>query len=71
MLETTVQISVRLDWPGSTIRVAIENPPEDRNYIVFLVVEETFGIIEPDEQSPKVLHTAFPIAINGQLTVVP
>jgi hypothetical protein len=71
MLETTVTMHVRLDWHGSNIRVAIENEPDDRNYIVFLVVEETFGFIEPDEQPPKVLHTAFPIPINGQLTFVP
>lgn len=72
MKETTVRIRVRMDWQGSNIRVAIdENRPEDRNYIIFLVVEETFGSIEPDEQPPKVLHTAFPIAINGQLTFVP
>ena len=72
MLETTVQMRVTLDWHGSNIRVRIdENRPEDRNYIVFLVVEETFGSIEPDEEPPKVLHTAFPIPINGQLTYVP
>ncbi|MGJ0489435.1 hypothetical protein [Methylobacter sp.] len=71
ILETTIGMHVRLDWEGSNIRVEIENRPEDRNYIAFLVVEETFGSIEPDEQPPKVLHTAFPIAINGQLTYVP
>ena len=70
-LETTITMHVRLDWHGSNIRVAIENDPDDRNYIVFLDVEETFGSIEPDEQPPKVLHTAFPIPINGQLTFVP
>lgn len=70
-LETTIQMRVKLDWQGSNMRVSIENRPEDRNYIVFLVVEETFGSIEADEQPPKVLHTAFPIAINGQLTFVP
>lgn len=70
-LETTVQMRVRLDWQGSNLRVAIENRPEDRNYIVFLVVEEKFGSHESDEAQPSVLHTAFPIAINGQLTYVP
>gem|GEM_PF-2373318 len=35
-----------MDWQGSNIRVAIdENCPQDRNYIIFLVVEETFGSI--------------------------
>jgi hypothetical protein len=71
MLETTIQMHVKLDWQGSNIHVAIENRPEDRNYLVFLVVEEKFGSTESDEQAPKVLHTAFPIPINGQLTYVP
>ena len=71
MQEAMVQMRVKLDWQGSNIRLAIENRPQDRNYVVFLVIEETFGSVESDEQAPKVLHTAFPIAINGQLTYVP
>ena len=69
--EATVRMHVKLDWQGNQLRVAVENRPEDRNYVVFLVVEETFGSIETDEIAPKVLHTAFPIPINGQLTYVP
>ena len=34
-------------------------------------IDKKSGSTENDEQSPKVLHTAFPIAINGQLTFVP
>ena len=71
MAETTVRMQVTLDWQGEHLRVVIKNRPEDRNYVVFLVVEETFGSIEPDEVAPKVLHTALPIHINGQLTFVP
>ena len=71
MSEATVEMQVSLDWHASDLRVTIENRPEDRNYTVFLVVEETFGSVEPDETAPKVLHTAFPIDINGQLTSVP
>ena len=51
--------------------VVIDNRPQDRNYVAFVVVEETFGSIEADEQPPKVLHTAFKVAINGSLTYVP
>jgi len=69
--ETSVRMRVKLDWQGDKLRLAVENWPEDRNYVVFLVIEETFGAIEPDEIAPKVLHTAFPIPINGQLTYVP
>jgi hypothetical protein len=67
----TVEMRVRAEWRNSQLRVSIDNRLEDRNYIVFLVVEETFGFIEPDETPPKVLHTAFPMAINGCLTYVP
>jgi hypothetical protein len=66
MAETTVRMQVTLDWQGEHLRVVIKNRPEDRNYVVFLVVEETFGSIEPDEVAPKVLHTALPIHINGR-----
>jgi hypothetical protein len=69
--EATIKVKVKLDWQANRINLAIENRPEDRNYIIFLVLEETFGSVESDEQAPKVLHTAFPIAINGQLTFVP
>ena len=72
MLETTIQVRVRLDWQGSNIHLKIdENRPNDRNFVIFLVVEETFGSVESDEHAPKVLHTAFPIPINGQITFVP
>jgi hypothetical protein len=71
MATASVQLNYRLDWSGDHLSVLIENRPQDRNYVVFLVIEETFGSVEPDEQPPKVLHSAFPIAINGQLTRVP
>jgi hypothetical protein len=67
----TVQLHYKLDWHGGNLRVVVENRPEDRNYVLFVVVEETFGSVEPDEQPPKVLHTAFALPIHGQLTYVP
>jgi hypothetical protein len=69
--ESILQFHYKLDWVREHLRIVIENRPEDRNYVLFVVVEETFGSVEPDEQPPKVLHTAFPVPINGQLTYVP
>jgi len=66
-----VVMQVNATWQDGTLRVVIDNRPEDRNYVVWLVVEETFGSIEPDEQPPKVLHSAFKIPVTGQLTYVP
>ena len=43
----------------------MENDPQDRNYVVFLVVEETLPT------NGQILHTALPVPMNGQLTYVP
>jgi hypothetical protein len=75
--EKTIQLNVKLTWEADRVHLSLQNRlldkdgVPDRNYVVFLVVEETFGSIEADEQAPKVLHTPIPIAINGQLTFVP
>ena len=69
--QAQVQIQVDATWQDGRLRVVIDNRPEDRNYIAWMVVEETFGSIESDEQAPKVLHTAFKVPITGQLTYVP
>ena len=71
MAQATVEMRVQAVWRNGQLRVVIDNRPQDRNYVVFVVVEETFGSIEADEQTPKVLHTAFKVAINGSLTYVP
>lgn len=66
-----VLMQVDATWQDGSLRVVIENRPDDRNYVAWLVVEETFGSVESDEQPPKVLHTALKIPITGQLTYVP
>jgi hypothetical protein len=71
MAQATVEMRVRAEWRNGQLRVVIDNRPQDRNYVVFLVIEESFGSIEADEQPPKVLHTSFKMAINGSLTYVP
>lgn len=67
----SITLQVKLEWKADRVHLSLKNLPEDRNYVVFLVVEETFGSVETDEHAPKILHTAIPIAINGQLTFVP
>ncbi|MDO8448875.1 MAG: hypothetical protein Q7T10_08715 [Rhodoferax sp.] len=66
-----VLMEVDATWQDGHLRVVIDNRPEDRNYVAWLVVEEKFGSVESDEQAPKVLHTAFKVPITGQLTYVP
>jgi hypothetical protein len=63
--EVTVSIEYELDWDADRLYFTLRNDPADRNYIVFLVVEEKFI------GSGQILHTALPIPINGQLTYVP
>jgi hypothetical protein len=60
-----VQVTYALEWKADRLHISLDNRPEDRNYIVFLVVEETFSA------SGTVLHTALPVPMNGQLTYVP
>lgn len=60
-----IKIKYSLHWKADRLRIQLENRPEDRNYVVFLVVEETFPA------SGQVLHTALPVPMNGQLTYVP
>jgi hypothetical protein len=68
---SSVEVRYKLDWKEDRLHLVVENRPSDRNYVLFLVIEETFGSIEPDEIPPKVLHTAIPVPINGLLTYVP
>ncbi len=63
--ETSVSIKYSLQWKGDRLRISLENRPQDRNYVVFLVIEETFP------PSGQTLHTALPVPMNGQLTYVP
>ncbi len=59
-----VTLGYSFTWSGEGFELRLTNTPSDRNYVVFLVVEETLS-------SGTVLHTATPIPINGQLTYVP
>jgi hypothetical protein len=60
----TVAVTWSLEWLGPKLVVTVAGRPEDRNCVLFLVVEETLI-------SGQRLHTAFPIPINNQITFVP
>jgi hypothetical protein len=63
---TTASIEWKLDWQGDRMHIELQAQPADRNYVVYVVVEEKFrGANAP------ILHTAMPVAMNGQLTYVP
>jgi hypothetical protein len=62
--EAQVVVHYDLSWNGTDLRVTLRNRPEDRNYIIFLVVEETLV-------SNQKLHTAYRVNMDGQITFVP
>jgi hypothetical protein len=61
----TARIKYRLAWQGDRLRLQLETRPEDRNFTVFLVIEELLP------STGSLLHTAIPISANGSLTYVP
>jgi hypothetical protein len=63
--EEEVTIKWRLDWDADRMQIALEADPADRNYVVYVVLEEKL------QGSGNILHTAMPVPINGQLTYVP
>jgi hypothetical protein len=64
--QSEIQIDYTLHWQADRLTVSLKNnrPVEDRNYIVYVVVEETLG-------SGEVLHTVERIPVISQLTYVP
>ncbi len=60
-----VSIEYSLDWTADRLRLTIKNNPSQRNYVVFVVVEEKMP------GSGKILHTAVALPVNGLLTYVP
>jgi hypothetical protein len=63
--ESDVHIGYTLRWQADRLTVTLQNNrPQDRNYIVHVVVEETLG-------SGEVLHTEQRVPVTGQLTFVP
>jgi hypothetical protein len=60
-----VTVRYSLTWNGIDLIVRVEGNPKDRNYDLYLVVEERLG----DHQ--VWLHTHFLLPVTGQLTFVP
>ncbi|HEY4164841.1 MAG TPA: hypothetical protein VGM59_17365, partial [Dongiaceae bacterium] len=62
---TQIEISYRLFWKEDQLSIALKTRPQDRNYLIYLVVEEYL------QGSQQYLRTPVPIRVNGQLTYVP
>lgn len=60
-----VEVTYTVVWNGIDLMVRVEGRPQDRNYDLFLVVEEQ--LLAHDQW----LHTSFQLPITGQLTFVP
>jgi hypothetical protein len=63
--QESITLRYQLDWQADQLHVRLWNDLEDRNYVVFVVVEEKLPV------SGQILHTAFPVPMNGSLTYVP
>jgi hypothetical protein len=63
--EATIKVDYKLDWEADRLYVTLHNDPADRDYVVYLVLEEKFI------GTGQIMHTALPIPVNGQLTYVP
>lgn len=61
-----IQIDYTLRWQADRLTVTLSNnrPADDRNYIVYVVVEEVLG-------SGEVLHTVARVPVAGAFTYVP
>ena len=63
--ESDVHLDYTVRWQADKLTVSLRNNrAEDRNYVVYVVVEETLG-------SGVVLHTVERMPVTGQLTFVP
>ena len=63
--QSEIHLDYALHWQADKMTITLSNNrPEDRNYVVYVVVEETLG-------SGKVLHRVERVPISGQLTFVP
>lgn len=63
-VQNLIHLDYNLHWQADQMTVTLRNHPDERNYIIYLVVEEILG-------SGQVLHTAQRIPVIGQLTYVP
>lgn len=59
-----VTVAWSFEWLEDRLRVVVDGSADDRNYVLHLVVEEQLI-------SGQKLHTAFPLTMNNQITLVP
>ena len=62
---TPIQLNYKLYWHEDQLSVSLKARPEDRNFVVYLVVEEFLL------DSQQWLRTPVQVLFNGQLTYVP
>ena len=62
--QNLIHLDYSLHWQADQMTVTLRNHAAERNYVVYVVVEETLG-------SGQVLHTAQRIPVMGQITYVP
>ena len=63
--QNDIQVDYTLRWEADRLTVSLKNNrASDRNYVIYVVVEETLG-------TGRVLHTFEGIPVTGQLTYVP
>ncbi len=63
--KTEIELDYSFQWQGDRLTISLNNNrPLDRNYVVYVVVEETLD-------SGVVLHTVERVPVVGQLTFVP
>jgi len=63
--EQLVTVEYKLEWEADRLYITLRNDPKDRNYVLYVVVEEKMP------GTGQILHTAVPVPVNGQLTYVP
>ena len=62
---TQIEIAYDLYWKEDQLSISFKARPQDRNYVIYLVVEEKLA------SSQQWLRTPVRIEVNGQLTYVP
>jgi hypothetical protein len=66
LMEEHITFTYEIVWDGDRMNVKLEADPADRNYVIYIVIEEKL-----QGGKGNVLHTAMPVPMNGQLTYVP
>jgi hypothetical protein len=63
-----IDVAYNVDWRGDLLDIRMTADPAQRNYALFLVIEED---LHPRNPNSTQLHTAYRIEVNSQTTIVP